>query len=232
MKERRINIAFFIYVVVSLVLCFMVVSCKQPDATAETAGYERDYLIIVNPEHPYEFGGEYDTYLQDDLCVTVQDSTDDEERLEYKTLQAFSDLKRACRQKGILIGLLSGYRTKEDQEWLFQNYTLTQQVESGYSEHHTGLNISMMVNDYLPDGDGPYWLSEGYKIPENETITELLPDYGFIRRYPEGKEAITGHEAAPYEIRFVGSPEVAHEIMDNDLCLEEYTPGYAKMACE
>ena len=37
-----------------------------------------------------------------------------------------------------------------------------------------------------------------------------------------GKEEWTGTQSEPFEIRFVGSPEVAHAIMDNGLCLEEY----------
>ncbi|MBR2803413.1 D-alanyl-D-alanine carboxypeptidase family protein [Candidatus Saccharibacteria bacterium] len=220
-------------IIFALFIIVLLVSCTKP-SEAETADYQRDYLIVVNQDHSYTFGDKYDLNLQDDLAVTKQDTTGDEEKLEYKALQAFSDLRRACRNKGILIGLLSGYRSKADQDWLYENYDLTPQVRGGYSEHHTGLNISLIIDDYLPDGDGPYWLSEGNKIPENEQVTELLPDYGFIRRYPAGKENITGHEAAPYEIRFVGSPEVAHEIMDNGLCLEEYVLQKCggRLACE
>ena len=192
-----------------------------------TADYVRDYLIIVNDQNPYDFDGEYATNLQDDLARTYQADSGDDELLEYKTLEHFHQLKIAARKQGIEIGLVSGYRTKENQQWLYDNYELTPQVKPGYSEHHTGLNISIAINGYLPNGEGPYWLSEGDKIPENAKLTKLLPDYGFIRRYPVGKEDLTGHDAAPYEIRFVGSPEIAHTIMDNGLCLEEYVSKHS-----
>ena len=57
---------------------------------------------------------------------------------------------------------------------------------------------------------------------EEQGSDESLADFGFIDRYPGGKEQITGFPSEPYEIRFVGSAEVAHAIMDNGLCLEEY----------
>ncbi|MBQ8156378.1 D-alanyl-D-alanine carboxypeptidase family protein [Candidatus Saccharibacteria bacterium] len=214
------------------VICFLFAGCEQK-STEITSQYHRDYLIVVNDEHPYDFAGEYATNLKDDLAVTKQDTTGDEEYLEYKTLQAFHDLRTEARKNDIKIGLISGYRSKQSQRWLYGDFVMTSQAETGYSEHHTGLNISIAILDYLPDGDGQYWLSEGGKIPENEELTKLLPDYGFIRRYPEGKEEYTGHAAEPYEIRYVGSPETAHYIMDNNLCLEEYLQNKGLiMACE
>jgi LAS superfamily LD-carboxypeptidase LdcB len=213
-------------------ICFLFAGCDQK-STKITSEYHRDYLIVVNDEHPYDFAGEYATNLKDDLAVTKQDTTGDEEYLEYKTLQAFHDLRAEARKKDIIIGLISGYRSKQSQRWLYGDFVMTSQAETGYSEHHTGLNISIAILENIPNGDGQYWLSEGGRIPENEELTKLLPDYGFIRRYPEGKEEFTGHAAEPYEIRYVGSPETAHYIMDNNLCLEEYLQNKGLiMACE
>ena len=69
--------------------------------------------------------------------------------------------------------------------------------------------------------EGWAWASEGGRIPENPEITKLLPEFGFIRRYPEGKEEFTGISAKPYEIRYVGV-SAAQEITRKGLSLEEY----------
>ena len=53
-------------------------------------------------------------------------------------------------------------------------------------------------------------------------IHELLPEYGFILRYLEGKESITGYGYEPWHIRYVGSPETAKDIAGQGLTLEEY----------
>ena len=54
-----------------------------------------------------------------------------------------------------------------------------------------------------------------------EKIHEKLADYGFILRYLEGKEHITGYGYEPWHIRYVGDPETARSIMADGLTLEE-----------
>ena len=52
-------------------------------------------------------------------------------------------------------------------------------------------------------------------------VHERLADYGFILRYPEGKEDITGYAYEPWHIRYVGK-EAAKEMYEQNLTLEEY----------
>ena len=62
-------------------------------------------------------------------------------------------------------------------------------------------------------------------IAEREIFAKIhakLADYGFILRFPEGAKEITGYDYEPWHFRYVDSAEVAHEIMDNGLTLEEY----------
>ncbi|MBQ1805909.1 MAG: M15 family metallopeptidase, partial [Oscillospiraceae bacterium] len=75
----------------------------------------------------------------------------------------------------------------------------------GYSEHHTGLAIDL----YLESPD--VWAK----------IHAKLADCGFILRYPQGKEAVTGYAYEPWHIRYVGV-ETAREITARGLALEEY----------
>ena len=178
-----------------------------------------NYLICVNKDNPYDFEGDYAQRLDKSMVTFTQALYGDVNQLEKATYQAFCQLQIALAEKDIAIGILSGYRSREDQEYLYNLDTATQ-TAPGYSEHHTGLNISMVVWSDLGE-DGWAWASEGGRIPENEVITSLLPEFGFIRRYPEGKEDVTGVSAKPYEIRYVGR-EVAKRIAKKGLALEEY----------
>ena len=61
-----------------------------------------------------------------------------------------------------------------------------------------------------------------------EKIHEKLADYWFILRYLEGKEKITGYEYEPWHIRYIWDVDVAREIMENWLTLEEYLDNTKK----
>lgn len=178
-----------------------------------------DYLILVNWEHPYEFGGAYDQQLQKDLSCVADCYIGEATPIENGALYAFTLLQYELEQKGTEIGLFNAYRTYEDQEETRRLYPETT-VEPGFSEHHTGLVLDIMIKR-----DGIWYTETAERqaeFPEFKIVHETLADYGFIDRYPPGKEAYTGLPSMPYEIRFVGSSEIAHEIMDNNLCLEEY----------
>ena len=90
----------------------------------------------------------------------------------------------------------------------------------GCSEHHTGFAIDVGI------------LLEGklYRKREDllsvshllEIVQKKLPQYGFILRYPKGKEAITKINYEPWHFRYIDSPDLAKEITDQGICFEEY----------
>ena len=55
-----------------------------------------------------------------------------------------------------------------------------------------------------------------------EVIHKNLADFGFILRYPQGKEEVTGYGYEPWHLRYVGSVEISKYIYENNLTLEEY----------
>lgn len=192
---------------------------------------ERDYLITVNRYHPYDFNGEYHKQLQADLVYFPNVVDGDIMATEKAAYLAFTSLQYDLRvNDGIEIGLYDGYRTASDQEFINQLYAegspgVTAQNEIGLTEHHTGLLLDYVV--WHQDGGETYvWCSPTPKrieaFPEYRVVLDKMVDYGFINRYPTDKAEITGIEGREFEMRFVGSAEVAHEIMDNGLCLEEY----------
>ena len=96
----------------------------------------------------------------------------------------------------------------------------------GYSEHHTGLaiDIKLVVGDkVIYDNDE--------MIAQREIFAKIhakLAKYGFILRYLEGKDDITGYSYEPWHLRYIDSPEIAKKITDEGLTLEEYLQKYKR----
>ena len=229
-KTRKILAGFFTFLIIAAFS-----ACSVQNATANE-GYiinpARDYLIVVNDQNPYDFNGDYAKQLSYDLIYTVDAKDGDVIGVEKATFLAFSELQYALALQGMTIGLYDAYRTAEQQQSVYDYYSNlegwheTNKIAApGYSEHHTGLLLNVLVM-YSEDDSEPIWYTETAErqqtIPYFQLLHQTLADYGFIDRYPAGKEDFTGVPCEPYEIRYVGSPEVAHAIMDNGLCLEEY----------
>ena len=116
----------------------------------------------------------------------------------------------------------SGFRSYEYQTQLYQNYVNkdgkkaadTYSARPGYSEHQTGLAFDIL------NGVGRL-LGEN---PQDEKAIEWLHshahEYGFIVRFQEGKEAITGYQAEAWHLRYVG--DIAEKFYTSNLTLEEY----------
>jgi len=143
------------------------------------------------------------------------------------------------RRRGYELRIFSAYRTPEYQRNLFKNsvkrymeqgMTYKQAVdetarsiaEPEYSEHNTGLAVDLC--EKYDNGEE----EENNKLPEDDGIPKecrWLKDncykYGFIIRYPPGKEAITGIIYEPWHMRYVGCP-YAKIITKKGITLEEY----------
>ena len=138
--------------------------------------------------------------------------------LETICYTQFQALTSAAAKENLNIWLGSGYRSYHDQEIIYANYVKedgkeladTYSARPGYSEHQTGLVIDVNTID---DAFGA--------TPEAAWLAEHAHEYGFIIRYPYGKEAYTGYKYEPWHIRYVGS-EVATKMYKNNQCLEEY----------
>ena len=100
------------------------------------------------------------------------------------------------------------------------DYTRTYVAVPWYSEHHTALAIDICI---IKDGVLIYENDDMMAEPEIfAKVHAKLADYGFILRYLEWKEDITWYGYEPWHLRYVWSVDVAKEIMDNWLTLEEY----------
>lgn len=135
-------------------------------------------------------------------------------------LAKLQQLQRDAQAQGINISnSYSGYRSYQYQTQLYNNYVNqhgeeeanTFSARPGFSEHQTGLTFD------LKDFNG--------QLVEDPITSQWIKDncakYGFILRYPEGKEDITGYIYEPWHLRYVGE-EVANQIMNNNTTLEQY----------
>lgn len=196
-----------------------------------------DYLVLVNKQNKLPEGWEDEIVLEDAQNtipegVELNEDNDylatDVFKVETKALEAFRALQADLEAKGIIILLDSTYRSVARQEELWAEfeekygleYTQNTVAVPGTSEHHTGLAIDVCIVK-----DGVVINENDDMIAEREIfakIHEKLADYGFILRFPEGGKDITGYDYEPWHFRYVDSAEIAHEIMDNSLTLEEY----------
>lgn len=91
----------------------------------------------------------------------------------------------------------------------------------GCNEHQTGLAIDVTDNPAYNGSYNPYDDSSVYDSPLYDWMMEHCTEYGFIYRYPAGKEAWYGAGCDHFHFRYVGR-EVAAYIKEHDLCLEEF----------
>lgn len=187
-----------------------------------------NYKILINKENPYNKGD------FSNLClVKYKNEFNEEFLIEKKCLKAYLTLKEALALNNINITIDSCYRSLEEQEELINNYLKSYGeeyikhyvAEKGYSEHHSALAIDIALIENNEKVGELNKLDE--YLPIFEKIIPNLKEYGFILRYPKGKEKITGYNYEPWHYRYVGK-STASIIMDNNLTLEEYDKLYNK----
>ena len=120
----------------------------------------------------------------------------------------------AAKQQGFDLVAFSGYRSFEYQTTLYDNYVKRDgqaaadrySARPGYSEHQTGLAFD------IGERGKEVWLTEEFgETPAGQWLFTHAQEYGFILRFPQNKEEITGYMYESWHYRYVGK-EVAKEI--------------------
>lgn len=183
-----------------------------------------DYLVLVNENN--RLPEDFESTIE---LISVENAVGDQYQIEKKTYEAFLRLRQDLLENdGIHAELISVYRTVAQQTATFENYVTKFGLEyartyaalPGHSEHHTGMaiDVGIMLNGKL------YRTIEDMLSVDDlfRIIQAKLPKYGFILRYPKGKEDVTkiGYEC--WHFRYLDSPEIAKEITDKGICFEEY----------
>lgn len=181
-------------------------------------------LILVNQTHGYQ--GE-----SEDQLIPVLDSTPD---ILLARCAAASLSRLMAEIDGWRhIVPVSGWRSLQEQQTIWDDslrengddFTRKFVALPGHSEHQTGLAIDLGLKQEHVDFIRPEFPYSGIC----QTFREQAARYGFILRYPAGKESVTGIAHEPWHFRYVGAPHA--EIMtENGLCLEEYI-DFLKSQC-
>ena len=139
--------------------------------------------------------------------------------------KAVDEMIQAAKKQNIRLTAFSGYRSYAYQETLYTNYVARDGQEEadrysarpGHSEHQTGLAF-----DIGEVGKEDLWLTDAFgETAAGKWLVDNAHEYGFILRYPKGKEHITGFMYESWHFRYVGK-DVAAKIKKQNVTLEEY----------
>ena len=131
---------------------------------------------------------------------------------------ALNEMINAAKTEGVVLRMISGFRSYSTQNTLYNNYVARDgkaeadrySARPGHSEHQTGLAFDLNSLDQSFEN-----------TKEGKWLAENCWKYGFIIRYPKGKESVTGYMYEPWHVRYLGK-EVAKKVYESGKCLEEY----------
>lgn len=197
------------------------ISSGQPQEEAARSSEDDWRLLLVNDWTP----------LTEDFTVTLVEAAGGE-RVDYRIQQPLEQMIAGAKDQGIDLMVCSGYRDVAYQETLYNRKTAACQAQGlsiesameeakrwvarpGSSEHHTGLAVDIVTPSYQV-------LDSGFVgTAAAQWMAEHSAEYGFILRYPQGKEELTGVAWEPWHFRYVGI-ENAKKIYKEEICLEEF----------
>ena len=199
-------------------------SYQMLEETDETMEDGINYMVLVNKTNPLPEG--WEAMLE---TVKVINSVGDEVEVETRAYDAYLELKSDLEKNDdIHIELDSACRSVEQQQQIMEEFTekygadyaaMTVAVP-GYSEHHTGLALDLYL---IVDGQEIYYNEDLIRYPQIwKKIQTKAANYGFILRYLEGKEHITGYAYEPWHLRYIDDVGEALKIMKEGSTLEEY----------
>ncbi len=200
---------------------------EEEETATEGGVFSKDdwQLILVNKQHPIPENYEFP-------LSRIKGNMYCDERIRSSLLQMFVD----AQKDNVNLVICSPYRSQSHQERLFSRkitaymdegmdymtaYTTAAQAVTipGSSEHQIGLAVDIICDTYAS-------LDEGFgETKAGKWLADNAYKYGFILRYPQGDEELTGIEYEPWHFRYVGK-DAAWVIYSEDLCLEEFWNDY------
>ncbi|MDF2676998.1 MAG: family metallopeptidase, partial [Bacillota bacterium] len=188
-----------------------------------------DLEVVVNKKRylPEDYVPE-DLVPLDDLPTVLENPEINQLRkVAHDALKLLFD---SAKEDGYELKARSGYRSYNTQSSLYKSYVASNGQEAadkysakpGQSEHQTGLAIDITAASMNFQLDDTFENTE-----EGKWVKDNAHKYGFIVRYPKGKESITGYSFEPWHLRYVGV-ELAKEVFESGFTLEEYFESKAQ----
>ncbi len=196
---------------------------KEPEETPLPSALTdpNSVTVLVNKNHSLKAD-----FVPSDLAEPYVNSTGDVIQISSKAAESLKEMINAAKEAEIQIYLTSGYVSYDTQEdYYTDRVTLVGEAEAnriiakaGFSEHQTGLAV-----DFSNEPTGMGITSAFAETDAGKWLYEHAYEYGFILRYPEGKESITGYSWQPWHYRYVGTDVAgAMHAVSPDLTFEEY----------
>ena len=163
-----------------------------------------------------------ENYIPNNLIIADKEYVRDSAKMVDVALNNFMKMADDAKKENLTIKITTGYRSYAFQATLYNNYVKydgkekadTYSARPGFSEHQLGYSCDITnINNVS--------FEEFYKTPEYEWLKDNAYKYGFIQRYPEGKEYITGFIFESWHYRYVGY-DIAKYIYENNITYEEY----------
>lgn len=206
---------------------------KDSSGSNEVSSMNRTGIhVVADPDSTLVLINKYfklpDHYTPEQLVYAdipfISEQKSEKMKMRPEAARAVETMFAAAKKNGIRLAGVSAYRSYQSQVRLFNYYVekdgekaaLTYSARPGTSEHETGLAIDVSGTD------GKYAASDAFAgTPEAAWLERHAPDYGFIIRYPKGKEEITGYKYEAWHLRYVGT-QAAQTIKKKGQTLEEY----------
>lgn len=215
--------SFESYIYIILILIILIFSTSEIDffyKNVKDIKNPNRFDVLVNKLNRLD-----SSYTPKDLEAISLEYATKGKYLRKKARKQFEKLSYDAKEKGYQIVAVSAYRDYKYQDKLFKSYVkekgevyaLKCSAKAGHSEHQTGLSLDVMGSNH------DYDLFE--QSNEFDWMFHNAHKYGFILRYPKGKEHITGFKYEPWHYRYVGN-EVASIIYTQNITLEEYYYKY------
>lgn len=179
--------------------------------------------VLVNKQFALPEQYEPEDLVYPDVRFTFREKIE-KRMMRSEAAGALEDMFAAAEDDGIYLAGVSAYRSHRTQTALFNRYVerdgedkaKTYSAVPGHSEHETGLAIDVSGSDGKCAAEDCFGDTE-----EAKWLQQHATEFGFIIRYPEGKEDITGYKYEPWHLRYVGKT-IAADIAERGITLEEY----------
>ena len=139
--------------------------------------------------------------------------------MRKEAASALEELFKAAEDENYYLYAVSGYRSYSYQKSIYNPYS-GYSAPAGASEHQLGLAMDITLAKY----NGTLSVDFG-NTKEGKWVKENAHKYGFIIRYLQGKEDITGYNYEPWHLRYLGV-DLATELYEKNITLEEYYGDY------
>ncbi|CEH27986.1 peptidase M15 [Aneurinibacillus migulanus] len=195
----------------------------KKDEAAQAITDPHNVAVMVNKQFSLPENYEPTDLVYPNVRFTFKEKIE-KRKMRKEAAEALEKMFAGAEKDGVYLAGVSAYRSHKTQTAVFNRYVKkdgeekakTYSAVPGHSEHETGLAIDVSGSDGRCAAEDCF---AGTK--EAEWLAKHAPEYGFIIRYPEGKESITGYKYEPWHIRYVGT-DIAKNIAERNITLEEY----------